>query len=107
MPHRILTSVDLPAPFSPMSAVTCPAYSCRLASLRARAPPKDFFTRVSVRMGCAGAGSMAAAISKNRGELLDVALIVNEGLGHGANTAVAESHRAQAPHRELPTVLGF
>ena len=48
MPDRIFTSVDLPAPFSPMSAVTAPRGSSRLARSSARTPPNDLRMSVSV-----------------------------------------------------------
>ena len=47
--------VDLPAPFSPISAVTSPALRPKLTSCRARTPGKDFETPVRDRTGAAAA----------------------------------------------------
>src|SRR5690242_9373968 len=54
MPVRILTSVDLPAPFSPTSAVVSPARSVRPTSCKARTPGKDLLTPDSDSTGAAG-----------------------------------------------------
>src|SRR3954447_23172859 len=37
-----LNSVDLPAPFGPITAAICPVSTLRLTSLTARKPAKDF-----------------------------------------------------------------
>jgi hypothetical protein len=50
-PARILTSVDLPAPFSPTSACDSPAYSSRWTSRSAATAPNDFDTSVSASSG--------------------------------------------------------
>src|SRR4051812_32686071 len=42
MPDRILTKVDLPAPFSPISAWTSPAFRSKLTRSSARTPGKLF-----------------------------------------------------------------
>src|SRR4051812_17847429 len=51
MPVRILTMVDLPAPFSPINAVTRPGASDRLTSFSACTPGKLLERLESVRMG--------------------------------------------------------
>src|ERR1700730_6839218 len=51
MPVRIFTSVDLPAPFSPMRAVTWPECRSSWPSVRARVPPKDLEMFRRVRIG--------------------------------------------------------
>src|SRR3954452_15593908 len=51
MPVRILTIVDLPAPFSPIRAVTWPGKSVRWASCSARTPGNRFDTPARDRRG--------------------------------------------------------
>src|SRR5438132_1677793 len=51
-PPRIFTSVDLPAPFSPTSACTSPAFRSIETSSRARIAPNAFDACSSERMGC-------------------------------------------------------
>ncbi len=60
MPVRILTSVDLPAPFSPISAVTSPGRKARLTLCRARTPGKRLETPDIDRIGAAGLTSCGA-----------------------------------------------
>src|SRR5215469_13634859 len=63
-PARILTRVDLPAPFSPRSACTSPARSSTDPSTRARTAPKDFSACRSASTGCpspASAGGPASS----------------------------------------------
>src|SRR5208282_1697732 len=57
MPVSILTSVDLPAPFSPTRAVTSPARKVRLTLCKARTPGKLLETPRSDRTGVASAAS--------------------------------------------------
>ena len=66
MPVRILTSVDLPAPFSPISAVTCPDRASGATSCSARTPGKLFDTPVSDRMGRASAPGAAGRSAQGR-----------------------------------------
>src|SRR5438132_4153551 len=51
-PPRIFTSVDLPAPFSPTSACTSPAFRSIETSSSARIAPNAFDACSSERMGC-------------------------------------------------------
>src|SRR4051812_16345330 len=51
MPQTILTSVDLPAPFSPSSACTSPARRLKLTPSRARTPGKLFAMSFSAKSG--------------------------------------------------------
>ncbi len=48
-PPMILTSVDLPEPFSPRSVWTSPGWMCRYASTSARVAPKRLLTLASRR----------------------------------------------------------
>src|SRR5690348_12353980 len=86
-PVRIFTSVDLPAPFSPISAVTQPAGSSRLARSSARTPPKDLRMSVSVRTG----GDTLGGASEYLGELRHIARVVDERLAHGAHAIRGET----------------
>src|SRR6185437_4140868 len=54
-----LNSVDLPAPFGPISAVSEPAGTSKVTSRTAATPPNDFDTPFS--RSTAGASSSAAA----------------------------------------------
>ena len=50
-----LISVDLPAPLSPTSAMTSPAFTERLTSVSACTEPNDFETPRSSRVGTSSA----------------------------------------------------
>src|SRR5437762_12313624 len=52
MPATHLISVDLPAPLSPTSAITCPASTWKSTSLRARTAPKLLSTPFSSSRCC-------------------------------------------------------
>src|SRR5262249_55316025 len=54
-PASILTTVDLPAPFSPSSACASPAYRSAEPSTTARTAPNDLAACRSDRTGTAGA----------------------------------------------------
>src|SRR5690348_6694695 len=58
-PARILTSVDLPAPFSPSSACTWPARSSTVPSTSAATAPNDFVACRSATTGPAPSGPAA------------------------------------------------
>src|ERR1700678_4252962 len=64
MPVRIFTIVDLPAPFSPMRAVTSPAFRRNATSWRARTPGNDFETPIKDRMGAAPPAMKFADVAK-------------------------------------------
>src|SRR5580692_1932750 len=76
MPVRILTIVDLPAPFSPISAVTSPALRPKVTSCKARTPGKLFETPVRARTGAAPAVV----------ESVDMAKVTGAGRNGTANT---------------------
>src|SRR6478735_12083721 len=96
MPDSIFTSVDLPAPFSPISAVTAPRRSSRVARSSARTPPNDLRMSVSVRReGCT---ESLRRPSENLGELGRVAEVVDERFAHSAHAVRAEGDFAHAPH---------
>src|SRR5688572_28287758 len=94
-PVRILTSVDLPAPFSPISAVMLPRCNCRSTPASARTPPKDLRTLVSLSRGaCTGGRSW----SEHLRVLTHVADVVDEGLAHRTYTIGSESDFTHPPH---------
>src|SRR5919107_1803099 len=96
-PVMILMSVDLPAPFSPMSACTSPARSSSEALFRACTPAYDFLMSVARRSGTSAIAftpddddvKLGRAVDADGQRQLDVG---------GARRAGDESHRAaQAP----------
>src|SRR5262245_754484 len=97
MPVRILTSVDLPAPFSPTSAVTCPAATSRRPSASAWIAPKDLrrpSTDSSMKR-CSGDCSRLA--SEHLGEAVDVRLVEAVGRRHRRLAIGADLDLAHAP----------
>ena len=60
-PERMRMSVDLPAPFSPITAWTSPASSASDTSLRTSMGPKDFETRSARSTAMESSGSRAAS----------------------------------------------
>src|SRR5262245_19905893 len=105
MPVRIFTTVDLPAPFSPTSAITSPAYAFRCMSLSARTPPKRLLTLSSLRIGCSTADLLRRVASEDLGELLHVLRVVRERRRHGRFAILLDRHLAHAPHRDLFALL--
>src|SRR5258708_5816436 len=108
MPVRIFTIVDLPAPFSPMSATTSPAYAESRMSVRARTPPKRLLMCSSVRIGStvrALVRQLSRCSSEDLRELFDVAGVVGEGRRHGGFTIGFHRHLAHAAHRDLLALL--
>src|SRR5258706_4586612 len=105
MPVRIFTIVDLPAPFSPMSATTSPAYAESRMSVRARTPPKRLLMCSSVRIGSTVRALVwelrRTGSSKDLGELLDVAGVVGEGRRHRGFAVGFHRHLAHAAHLDL------
>src|SRR6187551_2106948 len=96
MPESIFTSVDFPAPFSPISAVTAPRRSSRLALSSARTPPNDLRMSVSVRReGCT---ESLRRSSENLRELSRVAEVVDEWLAHRTHAVLPEGDLAHAAH---------
>src|SRR5436190_3517276 len=96
MPDSIFTSVDLPAPFSPISAVTAPRRSSRLTRSRARTPPNDLRMSVSVRReGCTESLRLS---SEDLRELSRVAEVVDEWLAHRTHAVLPEGDLAYAAH---------
>src|SRR6516162_3931832 len=61
IPEMVLISVDLPAPLSPTSAVTCPAGTSRSMSVSARTGPKLFPMPRSCSSGACPTASEEAA----------------------------------------------
>src|SRR5829696_9731665 len=92
-PVMILISVDLPAPFSPMSACTSPARSSSEALLSACTPAYDFVMSVARRSGTSAIAftlddddvQLGRAVDADGERQLDV---------RGARGAGDESHRA-------------
>src|SRR5271156_4552659 len=64
MPVRIFTMVDLPAPFSPINAVTSPASRLNAMSWSARTPGKDLETPVRDRIGDVSPAMKFADVAK-------------------------------------------
>src|SRR4051794_26301138 len=91
MPVRILTMVDLPAPFSPISAVTSPARSVRCALCRARTPGKRLETPVSARRGAGLA--LAVGRSTGRGGTPEAEAIQRERSSGDETSNVARARR--------------
>src|SRR5471032_1118836 len=67
MPVRIFTIVDLPAPFSPISAVTSPALSPKVTSFKARTPGKLLETPIRDRTGVPPSVVKSADMAKVNG----------------------------------------
>src|SRR5438105_31082 len=99
MPVMILTAVDFPAPFSPISATTRPAGSWRSAPSSARTPSKWSLIPSRARTGGSAIGLEELC------ELLDVALVEHEGLGHGGFPIGIDLQRAHAADRHLGSRL--
>src|SRR5919108_6494638 len=99
MPLSIFTSVDLPAPFSPMSAVPQPRGSSRLTRSSARTPPKDLRMSVSAR---SEVDTDVRGASEDFRELRHVAGVVDERLAHGAVAVGAEADGAHATRGHRP-----
>src|SRR5215216_1817824 len=95
-PVMILISVDLPAPFSPMSACTSPARSSSDALLSACTPAYDFVMSVARRSGTSAIAyilddddvQLGRAVDADGQRQLDV---------RGARRASDKSYRAAQP----------
>src|SRR5262245_46222073 len=88
----IFTAVDLPAPFSPSSAITCPARSSSRTPASACTPPKRLLTPSSA--SAAGAEWR----SEELGKLIHVRLVEHERLRHGRVAVRPDLQRAHAAH---------
>src|SRR5262245_38118471 len=110
-PVMIFTAVDLPAPFSPSNASTCPARSSRPTPASACTPPKRFSipTRDSAGASADTAGAVAdtagavadtAGTSEELGKLIHVRLVELERLRHGRVTVRSDLQGAHAPDRD-------
>src|ERR1043165_915627 len=100
----IFTAVDLPAPFSPISAVTCPAGSCSETPSSALTPSKCSAMSSSARTGGSAGGQVGMTTGLRRrggleelGELVDVGLVEDERLGHRGFAAGVDLQRPPDP----------
>src|SRR3979490_550182 len=100
MPVRICTIVDLPAPFSPMSAITSPANACRRMSVKARTPPKRLSIWPSVRIGST-APALEVCTSEYLREFFYIAGVVREGRRHRRFAVGFHRHLAHATGGDL------
>src|ERR1051325_2689136 len=101
MPVMIFTAVDLPAPFSPTSATTCPAASCSSTPSSARTPSKCFLMPSRARTGVSAGGDIAMATLEELRKLVDVALVEHVGLGHRGVAVRVDLQRPHAAHGYL------
>src|SRR3954466_10878093 len=79
-------SVDLPAPLSPTSATTSPAWTSKSTSVRASTAPNRFVTPLTSRSGRSGAAVAEAVVTSSFFRfLLDPVLLARGGVGAGAD----------------------
>src|SRR5258706_3366959 len=90
-----LMSVDLPAPLSPTSAATSPAWTSKSTSVRASTAPNRFVTPLTSRSGRSGAAVAEAVVTLSLFLLLlDPELLARSGVG------------ARADLRRRPVLVG-
>src|SRR5258705_13945052 len=85
MPEIALINVDLPAPLSPTSATTSPAWTSKSTSVRASTAPNRLVTPLTSRSGRSGAAVAEAVVISSLDSLLDTVLLARSGVGAGAD----------------------
>src|SRR5258708_8281109 len=85
MPEIALINVDLPAPLSPTSATTSPAWTSKSTSVRASTAPNRLVTPLTSRSGRSGAAVTEAVVISSIDSLLDAVLLARGGVGAGAD----------------------
>src|SRR5256885_17215477 len=75
VPPMHFTSVDLPAPLSPTSAVPSPAWASNSTSCRTWTVPKDLFTARNFRIGSSdpavrGASDVVVSVTSHLSQLM-------------------------------------
>src|SRR3954468_22763853 len=106
IPVRILTRADLPAPFSPTSAMTSPARRLNWTSSRALTPGKLLETPDNARISMVATG-FATGSSEDLGIFADVRLVEGEGLRHHDDAVFADLDLAHTAGGDLVTRHAF
>src|SRR5450830_1829215 len=116
MPVKVLTRVDLPAPFSPISAITSPGCTDSATLFSAVMPAKRLLMPAScstggVRAAVPGDAGLErfACMSEDLRELVDVLGVVGERFGHRRLALRVDDDAAHAPGGDLaarPCVRG-
>src|SRR5258705_11837597 len=80
MPEIALINVDLPAPLSPTSATSSPAWTLKSTSVRASTAPNRLVTPLTSRSGRSGAAVAEAVVTCSLDSLLDAVLLARGGV---------------------------